>query len=141
MKTFSPSQICRLFDTSNVFSGASGYCLATEQWLLGPYALYFDQMLKSLGVHGYKTQWNCKDFSSLYRMFAQRCHADTLRPERPERLAIGEIWYQTRTGGGHAINVAVLGVEPTRLLFVEPQSQLAVTLTEAEIASIAYVRL
>lgn len=73
--------------------------------------------------------------------FAQILHY--LTPGRPAKsaLAVGEFWYaKDNNGGGHAINVACCGLEPSDVVFYEPQTRKVVTLTATEKFSCTMVR-
>jgi hypothetical protein len=92
---------------------------------------------------------NCDDYAARYRVGAQilntrRVWKNVLKQmvgmvTQPLPVAVGEVWYKQNAGGGHAINCAFIGSRPD-FVFIEPQTQKIVELSNSEIRSIFFVR-
>jgi hypothetical protein len=127
------------------------YDCPTKSWLLEKeYWKWFRDKQYKLGVQTFVNECNdCDDYSSRYRVGAQilntrRVWKNVLKQmvgmvTQPLPIAVGEVWYKQNAGGGHAINCAFIGSRPD-FVFIEPQTQKIVELSNSEIRSIFFVR-
>ena len=137
MIILSDIDLADFFPTGVGFFPDTDYACPTRSWLLGPFAKYYKEMCVALGTTKWTTKNDCDDFAALYRLLAHQCFfidnkADT------ESIAVGEVWYYPDSGGGHAINFAL--IDEDTLIFIEPQTCEEVQLSKSEIKSIAYAR-
>lgn len=118
------------------------YAMPTRNFLTGAFSAALWTLQEFFGVLGWTEEaQDCDDFAGLARCFAQILHF--LTPGRPAKtaLAVGEFWYQQDNGaGGHAINVACCGLDPSDVVFYEPQTRKEKFLSDAEKASATMVR-
>lgn len=110
------------------------YACPVESWLFGPFADFYSKMLRQWNIANWASNWDCNRYATLYHSLAQVCHGRTADAPS-EGIAVGKVHYTTRKGGGHAINIAVTS-PAVDVIFVEPQDQNQVTLTQQERASI-----
>jgi hypothetical protein len=114
------------------------YAMPTRGWLEKVFGAALWSFQAFFKVLNWTDEANdCDDFARLAAAFAQILHF--LTPGRPPAtaLAIGELWYVTDEGGGHAINIAVCGEE---VVTYEPQTRKEVTLSEQEKQRVSMVR-
>ena len=114
------------------------YATLTKRQLLDMYVHYW-HVLDSVEDHDGEplTRWlpnrDCDNKAGWFRMFSQAYYSihfvsplsKSEEKDMPQGVAVGEVWYQTRQGGGHAINVAFLDQganKPPREVFIEPQT-------------------
>ncbi len=118
------------------------YALPTVNFLRRAFASALWSFQNFFAVLSWTEEANdCDDFARISAGFAQILHY--LTPGRPAQsaLAVGEFWYQKDNfGGGHAINVACCGLEPSDVVFYEPQTRTVVHLSDTEKANATMVR-
>lgn len=94
--------------------GADNYAVMEEDWLLNTAWPAFWQWLKGEGVSTWSVPYECRDFTTDFRMFCVRASAKAgNRPNGEDGVAVGEIWFRpdaTRGApfdglSGHAINL------------------------------------
>jgi hypothetical protein len=114
----------------------------TENWFYGPYAKFLREYFDFLGTTAYTLEANdCDDFARKAADCAQTLHCRTPNRRPKTALAIGEFWYERDSGGGHAINCAVVYEnDEYRLIFLEPQNQQRVALSKREVESCSAFR-
>jgi hypothetical protein len=114
------------------------YSLPTRRWFLGTFAAALNRDLDLLGVQTWKPELNdCDDFALLTTALARVCNA--LSNPKQNALAVGMFCYMPDGGGYHAINFAIVSEAGQRkVLFLEPQTQQEVKLSEREISSCAF---
>ena len=126
------------------------YDCPSREWLMDKYTEWFKTKQYKLGVQKFADEVNdCDDYSARYRVGAQILNARRLYKNvlkqlvgmkmEPCPVAVGEVWYKTRIGGGHAINCAFIDDERT-LVFIEPQTCSIVSLNQDELKSMFFVR-
>jgi hypothetical protein len=95
--------------------------------------------LSHLGVVGWQTRADCKEFARLYIAVAQARYANAAfySFELPPELALAEVWYVKDNGKDHAI---VAAITEKGLTFVEPQTGDVIALSDAERDSINFCR-
>jgi hypothetical protein len=118
------------------FSDAD-YVPIVEAWLLGQYAKWYRQLLILWKVVTWRAHFDCDNYASLYFALAQLCYG-RMKGVEGHALAIGEVWYMQDSGGAHAINCAF--VDDNRLIFIEPQTQKKIELSDKERRSIYFTR-
>lgn len=138
-----PDLVQILFDNGiacdNGYSIADrSYACPTLNWL----KMVFAEALETFQSEFSQERWDqdindCDDFARAAAFYAQWLHHNTKAP-KAAALAFGELWFQQKTGGWHAINCAV--VEDNKLVFFEPQNQTVIQLTDDERLSCALVR-
>jgi len=106
------------------------YAMATRGFILGAFsaALWTFQAFFKL-LNWTEEANDCDDFARIGAGFAQILHF--LTPGRPPAtaLAVGEFWYRTDKGSGHAIDLAICGDE---VVAYEPQKRQEVQLSATE---------
>ena len=115
------------------------YSLPTREWFLGKFARAFGRLLWAAKLVAWiQNRFDCDDFARLAAALAGILHK--LSSKQPTGLAVGEFWYQRAGGDNHAIAVAIVEeAGDWDLVFMEPQTQRELKLTEEEIQScIAY---
>jgi len=106
------------------------YAMATRGFVMGVFSGALWTFQAFFKVLNWTEEANdCDDFARLAATFAQILHF--LTPDRPPAtaLAVGEFWYCTDEGSGHAINLAICGDE---VVAYEPQKRYDVQLSDAE---------
>lgn len=123
--------------TALVIAADATYARPTVEWLQGDFWDWFKGARWKLGLHRWHRRHDCDDFA---RAYCQACaDAWALTPgaeEVAEAVAVGEFYYNN-AGTPHAIVAAVTDMG---LVFIEPQTSLALKLTDAEIKSCFYAR-
>jgi len=115
------------------------YAKPTQRYLQGKFYKAFREYLNEVAELGYwvAENWDCDDWAAEFRCHASKCHARTRR-NSGEGIAVGEVWYTQKKGGGHAINIAIVG--GNKVIFIEPQTGKILRLTEGEKCSAWFVR-
>jgi hypothetical protein len=113
----------------------ASYTRPTLRWLQGAFwdAFREDRFNK---VGRYSRKNDCDNFARAYAQLAQDCHAMSTGRDA-EGLAVGEVFYITRKGEGHAI---VCAFTDQGRKFIEPQTGRVIDLTENELLSCTFVR-
>jgi len=114
------------------------YALPLKSYLIEEFGPAYAKYLDSRGVSKWTTRHDCDNFAWRYYIEAQDTHYKSTGSVS-EGLAVGVCYFLQGAGlpvvaGGHAINFAI--VDDRKLIFIEPQSQQELILTEAERASI-----
>ena len=137
------SSVHQMFNKTKAYYGNSikladtDYYKVDKDWLLGPWYNYYKKLLSGLNIKGWSEDFDCDNFADLYMATVQVCHK--VNNVDKGGLAVGVVWYVQDSGGGHAINVAVINAM-SELLFIEPQSGEVLCLTNTEFRSIYFVR-
>lgn len=120
------------------FSDAT-YARPTKRWLEEDFWKWFTSWRFEMGLSNWTRRNDCDNFARAYAQAAQDCHALSVarRGEgEAEGLAVGEFhYYSQRLHGWHAIVIAVV---ETGLIFVEPQNNRQLVLTESELRSCVF---
>jgi len=141
MKAINGEEIRKHFLGAGCHIADEDYWCPSESWIERKLNPFFKKMCKEFGILEWQPFSDCDDHSSLYFVCAQGLWAKR-RQVKPQAVAVGEIWYTTKSGGGHAINCAFTdgnGHEPI-LKFIEPQTCKLVRLTPAERSSVWFAR-
>ena len=96
--------------------------VSTLPWLLDASLPAFHKFLGQLSVLGYDQEcWDCDDFALAFMFFNRMLHARTQSGLLGKKcgIAVGQMWFKRASGGGHAVNVAI--VDDERLVLIEPQ--------------------
>jgi len=93
------------------------YSLPTHDWVHGPFASGFTNLVRSLNFTPQADNRNCKDFARLATGYAQYLHS--LMPNAGENaLAFGEFHFFSNSEGPHAV---IFAITENGLEFFEPQ--------------------
>ena len=122
-----------------------------REFLLGEGYKGFKKWMGSAKLFKWRHNWDCDNFAAAYKLYMSGVHASANKKNRnsAEGVAVGEVFYITKkdpatgqSGGGHAINVALIPDNEGRYrkMFIEPQSGEEIKLTPAELKSIWYVK-
>ena len=125
------------------------YAIPNKDFLLGMYAEWFAQGLKDLGLDEWKKNNDCDNFAIRFYDRAQWSHKEAVK-SLAEGVSVGIMFFMSGaraedgTGGGHAINVAIVGDEENReVIFIEPQlvdgKPVQLFLTEHELNSVWFI--
>lgn len=115
------------------------YAPPRSDWLTGDFYAWFRSALFSLGATSYKPEaWDCDDYADLFSALARICHRRTA-PDSGTALPVGVVHFRQKSGGGHAVVVAL--TSDRGLIHIEPQTGEIITVTEAEAASAWLVKL
>lgn len=120
-----------------IYAVDKDYARPSVRWVLEPFAAAHKRYQRWRGLVLWCPQWDCDDFAAEYRCHACRCHAKT-RKRSEQGIAVGEVWYMRKSGGGHAINIAV--TDNNEILFLEPQTCESIFLNTEELESCWFVR-
>lgn len=112
------------------------YNLPKRDWILGAFYSFFIKELGRLNVDIWDKKFDCDDFASMFRLFAQICHKAS--KGQAEGIAVSEIGYTQESGGKHAIVCIFTEKGP---IFLEPQTGKVLLLTDDEIQSIHRARM
>lgn len=137
------------FPTQGKQIADDAYVFPTADWVRVVFAPSLRKLLIELAMITFAAEENdCDDFARLASVYASVLHRQTSSRAKESGLAFGEFWYVQDSGGGHAINFAIVaatGVGPqageATLLFFEPQTQKIKTLSETEVKSCTAIRL
>jgi len=120
----------------NVRVADKDYSVLSKFWLMRGYYNYYIKVLNGLKISGWEEKFDCDNFAGLYKEVLSACHRVSTM-SKSEGVAIGVVWYKTDSGGGHAINTAI--VDDDRVIFIEPQTGLEKTLSDTELNNIFFV--
>lgn len=115
------------------------YAEVSAAWIPVFYAQW-RQRLFDRGVVAWDAKFDCNRFAASFCADAQVEYYKHARAMwiKGQAIAVGEIWYVVRNGGGgHAIVCAITDKGP---LFIEPQTGAILTLTPVELQSISFKR-
>lgn len=109
------------------------YALPSCGWLLDSFYPWFRSFLQAFGVLEYRAEaGDCDDYAALYAALARLCHR-RMAGSTGTGLAVGYMHYLTANGTSHAVVVAITSDRGP--VFIEPQTGLTVSLSDAERAS------
>jgi hypothetical protein len=125
------------------------YAVPNKEFLLGKFAEWFADDLKSKGIAQWKKKNDCDNFAIRFYDRAQWSHKESQK-SLAEGVAVGVLFFMSGaraedgTGGGHAINVAIVGDDNNyEVIFIEPQlvdgKPVQLHLTEHELSSCWFV--
>lgn len=83
----------------------STYSIVQKEWLIYAWYEYFEKVLDGLKITGWKSNFDCDNFALLYLALIQACH--TKANAKTEGIAVGMIWFESDSIGGHAVNIAL----------------------------------
>ena len=100
---------------------------------------YYKKVLEALQIPDWREDFDCDDFAMLFKIVSSALHrhAKKVHKDKPESPAVGLMWYTTRKGTGHAINVCI--GEGYKIFFLEPQTGEELCLTDQEKRSCYFV--
>jgi len=114
------------------------YAQPSKEWLLTKFSEFFENLKSKFDLKIWEKRWDCDNFASLYRCFAQAAHSEaSVRSAPEEGAAVGEMWFTQDSGGGHAVNIAVCDDD---IVIVEPQTCEELHLSTSELASVYFCR-
>jgi len=134
--------------TYNVADGE--YAIPSLSYLQSDFPTWWADKLKERGLGTWETTFDCDDFAWTFYTDIRWAHYKT-RKSQAEGIAVGVAYYMSGareedgTGGGHAINTAVVGNgDERRVVFLEPQRAArgespVLTLTAHELESIWFL--
>jgi hypothetical protein len=112
----------------------SNYQCPSKAWVLDVFSDSLNRSLYALGLVSWKTEaWDCDKFARLAAVLGAIEHARTPWREQAA-LALGVFCY-VPAAGPHAINFAVVDPHTMEIVWLEPQTQKEVKLTEDEIGT------
>lgn len=124
-------------DMRHVYAADATYALVSPKWVEKTFFPWWRSLRFAFGLTSWERKNDCDNFARAAAAAMHDCHALTEEGEA-DAPAAGEVWYITKEGTGHAINVIITADQG--LLFFEPQSGAQKKLTEGEIKSCYYVR-
>lgn len=116
------------------YFGDATYAKPTLNWLQTKFWDWFSKWRWEMGLNKWTRKHDCDNFARAYVSAAHDCHALTTGDDS-EGLAVGELWYVTKVGP-HAI---VCAVTDHGLIFIEPQNNHQLILTQSELDSCFFV--
>lgn len=154
-----PGEIVNMFNSvgaykANMNIADSGYAVPNLDYLVNEFCPFYRQELVRMGLGTWEPQWDCDDFAWQFYTQIRWAHYRT-KESMAEGIAVGVVYFMSGaraedgSGGGHAINFAVVGdSEERRLVFIEPQfaglesrPNPVIPLNEHELKSIWFVNL
>ena len=103
------------------------YGIPTQEYVLNTFPEFYKNKLAEMGLGNWETSWDCDEFAWQFYTMARWAHYAT-KKSMSEGLAVGVCYFRSGaraedgTGGGHAINFAVIGASVDRhIIFIEPQ--------------------
>lgn len=145
--TITPIQISKALEDNGVFTDNAQfpdaiYSLPSEDWVVNTFARSYASFLFNMKSAKYVSEENdCDKFAVFAYAFAHILHHNTPNKLTKTGLTFGEYWYMQDTGGGHAINIAVVKDHGTnKVIFFEPQTQKQVQLSDMEKSFVKFVR-
>jgi hypothetical protein len=107
-----------------------------NSYLMGVRKLYFDNRVLDWYSKGV---FDCGDYAMGANWYAKAWHRNNKNKLLGASIAVGTIFYrQEQSGIYHAINAIIL--KDRSIMFIEPQDQSEVVLTQSEIQSINYIQ-
>lgn len=128
-------------DGSKITCGDELYALPDYDWLFADFARALQTLQNAFFVWNWIDQKNdCDDFARGAAWLAQVLNNNTTT--KAEALAIGEFWYVRDVDSqAHAITVAICKIgDERKMVFMEPQNQTHINLSDNEIRSCVYCR-
>lgn len=115
------------------FTGDRSYAIVNYDWLFVFYETWRDEIFKQ-DVIAWDDKFDCNKFTSSFVSRAQiEYYKKVWRTNKPQSLALGEVWFITKGIQSHALVAALTN---KGLVFFEPQTGKEITLTQEQQASI-----
>ncbi len=102
------------FPNADIKLADSDYAIPTKNWITFKFSQYYIGTLGNLGIHAYSKDFDCDNYSLLYKSLADVKHAK--EETDIDGFAVGEVWNNT-----HAFNIVV--DKDYKFYFIEPQNQ------------------
>ena len=141
------NKLIEILTKANILPSATwivdrSYSVPSKNWIINTLGPTLRNFQAQLGVNTWTEDvQDCDDFARLAAAYVQFLHYRTLGQIRKSALSFGEVFYVTKEGGGHAINIAIVGTKGNEeVIFFEPQTGKIVELTLKERDSIYYIR-
>jgi hypothetical protein len=127
-----PGQIVNMFNNVGAYRAQmniadSEYAVPNQAYLVNEFCPFYREELVRMGLGKWEPQWDCDDFAWQFYTQIRWAHYRS-KESMSEGIAVGVVYYmagaraEDGTGGGHAINFAVVGDRDNReLIFIEPQ--------------------
>ena len=112
------------------------YEAPSVEWMESVFKSY-KTLAMMMKVFRWREHHDCDDKATMFRCVACAKWAQK-KTRAAQGVAVGEVWYSTDAGGGHAINILVMPNNDIK--FVEPQGPRWIELSKKEIDSIYFVR-
>ena len=97
------------------------------KWIEDEFNGFYKDKLEEMGLGTWDARWDCDDFAYQYYAMMRWAHFMT-KKSMAEGIAVGIVFFMSGAraegggGGGHAINLVVVGKEGERKIrFIEPQ--------------------
>ncbi len=116
---------------SRVFVSDASYARPTQKFLESKFYEFYKNWLWENDLSKWNNKFDCDNFAMNYYTFAQICNKKSSRKE--EGIAVGVMFFKQDSGGGHAINFAI--VEDKKFITIEPQTGKVITLSQTELDS------
>jgi hypothetical protein len=113
---------------AEVFFPDATYARPMQSFLTGKFYTYFKGWLSENSLSTWNARFDCDNFATTYYTFAQICNKKGDRKE--EAIAVGIMFFKQDSGGGHAINFAI--VENKKFVTIEPQTGEVIALSQTE---------
>ncbi len=120
-----------------VYFADATYAKPTLSWLKKQFWTWYQGFRWEMNLNKWTRKNDCDNFARSYAQAAQDCHSLSQDPGDNEGLAVGEFWYHKKTGGAHAV---IIAVTDQGRIFIEPQNNEQLVLTESEISTCFYAR-
>lgn len=149
-----PGQMINLYNSMGIrasthFADAT-YAVPSIDYLTDQFTFWWRKKLEERGLGKWETVWDCDDFAWTFYTDIRWAHYNS-KKSNAEGISVGVVYYMSGareedgSGGGHAINTAIVGADNERsVVFLEPQRAARgmdpiITLTDNEIASIWFL--
>lgn len=126
------------------------YAIPSLKYLTEDFPSWWKNKLLERGLGTWEPTWDCDDFAWTLFTDIRWAHYNT-KQSNSEGIAVGVIYYMSGareedgSGGGHAINTAIVGTGSSRrIVFLEPQRAAQglnpeITLTPYELESVWFL--
>jgi len=122
------------------FASDSTYRTVKKSYWSGTFYRKFSKELSKLKIAAWLNKHDCDNKAGLFMQLAQIPHAKS-GDNKAEGVPVGEFWYATDEGGGHAINIIIIERKgQPKVVFFEPQSGFYTSLSDAEKKSAMLVK-
>jgi hypothetical protein len=127
-----PTELLSLYHDKGILRAANhvadgSYAVPSLNYLTDDFPEWWLGKLKERGLGKWETTWDCDNFAWTFFTDIQWAHYNS-RKSNAEGIAVGVMYYMSGareedgTGGGHAINTAIVGKgADRRVVFLEPQ--------------------
>ena len=124
-------------DIDHVFVHDKDYAQVTSQWFLGEGCKWVENVFKLLGVHNWKSTFDCDNRASLARSLFRLCHSES--GNRPEQaILVAEVCFESESY--RAKHAVVAAYTEREWVYLELGIWKEIELNESELWSRYYAR-